>query len=358
MSSSPPKRHPAKAPASAVGAPRKGAAEAAAKPVAPVPKPSATASPPPPPPKGGPAGQRRRALRLPPAGRRIGSVPLFWTACAISGLLHLGLLIVPIVAPHLKSSPFRDRGLEVVLVNAKHAHAPRDPQVLAQANLDGGGNTAQKVTPSTPLPPQEQTREGDTLLEAKRRVEQLEAQQRQLLTQSKTLRAARVDVAKPEESTEKPQQSGLELADSARAMARQQAVVDKALREYAERPRKMFVSPRAAEYRFAQYVEDWRQKVERIGTLNFPKDRNGNRLYGSVGVYIEIYQDGSLYIAPEVRQSSGNPDLDHAALRIVQLASPFAPFPAEIRKDAQVLQIYRRWNFEKGDTVTTVGREQ
>ncbi len=299
----------------------------------------------------------RRLPRLPPASRRIGSVSLFWSACAISALLHLVLLAVSIKAPEKKPNPYRDRGLEVVLVNAKHAHAPRDPQVLAQANLDGGGNTAQKAIATTPLPPQDQTREGETLFDAKHRVEQLETQQRQLLTQSKTLHAAHVASAKPEEAAEKPQPTGLDLVDSARAMARQEAVVDKALREYAERPRKMFVSPRAAEYRFAQYVEDWRQKVERVGTLNFPKDKNSGRLYGSVGVYIEIYQDGSLYLPPEIRQSSGKPELDRAALRIVQLASPFAPFPADIRKDAQVLQIYRRWNFEQGDTVTTVGRE-
>ncbi len=309
--------------------------------------------------QGNPGGGDARTERLPPPGRRIGSVVLFWSAWAISGLLHLGMLVVPIVAPDQKAKPFRDNALEVVLVNAKHARAPEKPQVLAQANLDGGGNTEQKAVPTTPLPPQEQIRVGDSLVEAKRRVEQLERQQRELLTQSQTLRAAKVDQARPDESpTEKPEAAGRDLAESALAMARQQAVVDRGLREYAERPRKMFVSPRAAEYRFAQYVEDWRQKVERVGTLNFPKDRYGNRIYGTVGVYIEIYQDGSLYIPPEIRQSSGNADLDRAALRIVQLASPFAPFPADIRKDAQVLQIYRRWNFEKGDTLTTVGREQ
>jgi protein TonB len=297
-------------------------------------------------------------LKLPSPGRRIGSPDLFWTACVFSLLLHVFLLFVPIVAPESKSKPNRDRGLDVVLVNAKHARAPKDPQVLAQANLDGGGNVDQDRKPTTPLPPQEQATEGAALLEAKRRVEQLEARQRELLVQSQALHAAQVEQGKKEEAAEPEPVHGLDLLDSARAMARQQAIVDKALDDYAKRPRKMFIAPRAAEYRFAQYVEDWRHKVERIGTLNFPKAADGSRLYGSVGIYLEIYQDGTLYIEPEIRQSSGNAELDRAALRILHLAAPFAPFPPEIRKDAQVLQIYRRWNFEKGETLTSVGQNK
>ncbi len=297
-----------------------------------------------------PAPAKRRRLRLPPATRRIGSENIFWGAVALSIVLHAVLLALQFSMPDSKMNRQRDKGLDIVLVNAKHAHAPKDAQALAQANLDGGGNSKTKALPTTPLPPQDQTRDGESLMEAQRRIEQLEAQQRELLKQSKSLKQSQIDLAKPQQNPEPPKVAGFDLVEHARAIARQEAVIDKSLQEYAQRPRKAFVGARTTEYRFAQYVEDWRQKIERVGTLNFPRDRNG-KIYGSLLIAVEIKADGSIASA-EVRRSSGNQVLDDAAMRILQLASPFAPFPANIRKDVDVLVIARTWNFSKeGDAL-------
>ncbi len=296
-----------------------------------------------------PANAKRR-LRLPPATRRIGSENIFWGAVAVSIVLHAALLALQFSMPDNKVNRQRDKGLDIVLVNAKHAHAPKDAQALAQANLDGGGNSKTKALATTPLPPQDQTREGESLMEAQRRIEQLEAQQRELLKQSKRLEQSQMDLAKPQQNPEPPQVAGFDLIEHARAIARQEAVIEKNLQEYAQRPRKAFIGVRTTEYRFAQYVEDWRQKIERVGTLNFPRDRNG-KIYGSLLIAVEIKSDGSIASA-EVRRSSGNQVLDDAAMRILQLASPFAPFPQNIRKDVDVLVIVRTWNFSKeGDAL-------
>jgi protein TonB len=121
--------------------------------------------------------------------------------------------------------------------------------------------------------------------------------------------------------------------------------------DYNKRPRKMFVGVRATEYRFAQYVDDWRQKVERFGNLNYPDTARG-KVYGSLRMSVSINPDGSL-AAVEIERSSGHKLLDAAAERIVRMAAPYARFPDNIRRDVDVLVITRTWHFEQGDRIMT-----
>ncbi|WP_341677427.1 TonB family protein [Niveibacterium sp. SC-1] len=315
------------------------------KPVAPKP---AAAKPPAPKPAEATPGKKRR-LRLPPPGRRIGSENVLWTAVAVSILAHAVALALHFVLPGNNGKRQNDKGLEVVLVNSKHAHAPRDAQVLAQANLDAGGNTVEKLKASTPLPPQDVEREGDALVQQQKRVQELEARQRELLTQSKKPRPANTAPTQKEATEEQAEVQGTDLVENARAIARQEAIIDKQLREYNQRPRKSFVGTRAAEYRFARYVEDWRQKIERVGTLNFPRSSRG-KVYGSLLLTVEIRADGSVETV-DVKRSSGHRELDEAAIRIVRLAEPYAAFPPDIRKDTDILSITRTWTFTGAETL-------
>ena len=281
--------------------------------------------------------------------RRVGG-PLLVAAFAISLVLHGLLLLIQFRLPD--SKPVRDKGLEVVLVNTRHAKAPEKPDVLAQANVDGGGNTEQNVRPSTPLPPQPTRRDGDALIEAKRRTPEPVRDQKQVITRDKApakVAAAPKKVEQPVPQAEPPQVSGLDLLDSAAAVARLEAQVDRDLQELAKRPRKKFIGARAQEYRFAQYVEDWRQKVERVGTLNYPDAARG-KLYGSLLLSVSIRADGSVDKVG-VQRSSGHKVLDEAAVRIVKMAAPYAPFPPDIRKDYDIIEITRTWKFERSDRV-------
>ena len=291
------------------------------------------------------AGSRTWVGRL----RRFGG-PLLVAAFAISLTLHGLLLLIQFRLPD--SKPVRDKGLEVVLVNTRHAKAPDKPDVLAQANVDGGGNTEQNVRPSTPLPPQPTRRDGDALIEAKRRTPEPVRDQKQVITRDKApakVAAAPKKVEQPVPQAEPPQVSGLDLLDSAAAVARLEAQVDRDLQELAKRPRKKFIGARAQEYRFAQYVEDWRQKVERVGTLNYPDAARG-KLYGSLLLSVSIRADGSVDKVG-VQRSSGHKVLDEAAVRIVKMAAPYAPFPPDIRKDYDIIEITRTWKFERSDRV-------
>jgi protein TonB len=249
--------------------------------------------------------------------------------------------------------PQPEARLEVVLVNAKTRERPSRPDVLAQANLDRGGNVDERRHRKTPLPVTEPRRPGKDLADAQRRVRELEARQQELLAQARES-AARVrpqppSVEKPEPAP--PQPSGRDLADLSLAALRLQAQIARQLDEYQKRPRKKFIGANAAEYRFAQYEEDWRAKVERMGTLNYPAEARG-RIYGNLRLTVTLRPDGSV-AAIELDRSSGLKVLDAAAFKIVRMASPYAPFPPDIRRDTDLLVITRTWFFGQGDKLWT-----
>lgn len=146
-----------------------------------------------------------------------------------------------------------------------------------------------------------------------------------------------------------PAASGFDLMNSIATIARLEAQIDRRLDEYAKRPRKAQIGARAKEHRFAQYVEDWRQKVERIGTLNYPEEARG-RIYGSLVMTVAIRADGTVERI-EVDRSSGYPVLDAAAVSIVRLAAPYSPFPPDIRVDTDIVEITRTWTFTNANQV-------
>src|SRR5207253_2582145 len=148
-----------------------------------------------------------------------------------------------------------------------------------------------------------------------------------------------------------PQPTGRDLADLALAAMRLQAQIDKQIDDYQKRPRKKFIGANAAEYRFAQYEEEWRAKVERVGTVNYPAEARG-KLYGNLRMTVTIRPDGSVD-SVELDRSSGLKVLDAAAFRIVRMAAPYATFPGSIDRDTDLLVITRTWFFSQGDKIWT-----
>jgi protein TonB len=277
------------------------------------------------------------------------SPALVW-GLGISVAVHALLLAVKFVDPERIKLPPLPQPLEVVLVNSKTKSKPVAPDVMAQANLDGGGNTDENRRAKSPLPAMRETDKGEDLRRAQKRVQELEAQQRQLLAKAQAEKPAPAPPtaeAKPEPVVEQPRPSGAELANMALAMARLEAQIARQTDEYNKRPRKAFVGARATEHRLAQYVEDWRIKVERIGNLNYPIEARG-RIYGSLQVMVAIRPDGSIDHM-QVTRPSGYPVLDRAAEKILNLAAPFAPFSSEILKDYNMIVITRTWTFAPGD---------
>ncbi|MDO9242901.1 MAG: TonB family protein [Rhodocyclaceae bacterium] len=275
----------------------------------------------------------------------LAALPTLTLAFGVSIALHSVVLSIHFKSPQALDQA-REQALDVILVNARHAAKPTQAQAKAQANLDGGGNTEELRRAKTPLPPTQQEQAGDDLTSAQARVVQMEARQRELLTQTQPARTAQVDADRlpPAPGNEI---SGRDLATRALALARLEGEIARNIEEYNQRPKRRFLGARVAEYRFAQYVEDWRQKVERVGNLNYPDSAKG-KLYGSLVLTVAIKQDGELERV-EINRSSGHPVLDEAARRIVRLAAPYAVFPEAVRRDTDILEITRTWSFTGAD---------
>jgi protein TonB len=267
----------------------------------------------------------------------------FTIALIASLLLHALALSIRFRFPELDLSRSRDSQLEIVLVNSKSATRPAEPQARAQANLDGGGNTDENRIAKTPLPPQRHHSDGDELVAAQRKVQELEAKQQALLTQVEQAKSVPSQDERTTPEEPEPPQPGTDLAQTAIAMARMEAQIARQIEEYNKRPRKKFVGARTTEAVEAQYVEDWRQKVERVGNLNYPEAAKG-RLYGSLVLSVAIRADGEVD-SIEVSRPSGHRVLDDAARRIVEMAGPFGSFPPRLRQNVDILVITRTWSF-------------
>jgi protein TonB len=267
-------------------------------------------------------------------------------------LLHAILLSLHFKFPGELRWRTSNQALDVILVNASTRQRPARSDALAQANLDGGGVEDERRA-RTPLPVIDPRRPGHDLAQSERRVRELEAMQRKLLAQSRERApgiAAGEERHAPAEAPAPPQ-AGRDAVELSLAAMRLQAEIARNLEAYQKRPRKKFLGASAVEYRFAQYEEDWRRKIERIGTINYPPAARG-KLYGNLRMTVTLRADGNV-AAVELDRSSGLKVLDDAAFRIVRMASPYAAFPPEIRRDTDLLVITRTWFFGRGDQLWT-----
>jgi protein TonB len=138
--------------------------------------------------------------------------------------------------------------------------------------------------------------------------------------------------------------AGQILASRDREIAQLTARIEDSARDYLMQPRRRAISASTREYKYASYLEAWRRKVERIGNLNYPEEAKRLGLHGSLILRVSVRADGTVEDVRIVR-SSGFDVLDQAAVRIVKLAAPYAPFPPDIRADTDILDITRTWQF-------------
>lgn len=270
----------------------------------------------------------------------------------ISITLHfMAVFGVTFKAPEMKKSAAAT-SLEVVLVNSKSASPPVTADALAQANLDGGGNTDAERQAKSPLPVLDRPQQESEAAQKQRQVSQLEQQARLLMTQVKSTRHVEPipAVAKPSEAP--AEKTGSDLAMRSLEAARLEAQISREWEAYQKKPKRNFVGARTQEYRFARYAEDWRAKVEKVGNLNYPEEAKRQKIYGSLRLIVNIKADGSVEKI-EIERSSGHKVLDEAAVRIVKLAAPYAAFPDDIRKDTDILGIVRTWTFTRADELGT-----
>jgi protein TonB len=265
-------------------------------------------------------------------------------AMIFSVALHaFALFGVSLVLPDPNKSAAIMQPLHVVLVNSKSKSKPVKADALAQANLDGGGNTAEDRQAKSMLPNIGEDSQ-ITPEQSARQVAHLEEESRRMLTRLKS--SYKLALPQPQKQTDTA--SAEDMVQRSLEIARLEAQISKNNDYYQKMPRRKFIGARTQEYRFAQYIEDWRVKVERIGNLNYPEQARREQLYGKLQLSVSIRADGSVENI-EVSRSSGHRLLDAAAMRIVKLAGPFSPLPPDITKDIDILTITRTWSFTPSD---------
>jgi len=279
--------------------------------------------------------------------------------------------------------------MEIILVQ-QESDPVKDAEILAQADLEGGGDSVEKLSPATPLPPpfpdqvpeiapppenQEQAPatppvpevvdtitqpepveaieqiavendladeviDHETAEDATEEPQPAEQDTREIVEQPEVAE----NEAVPEEKETPPMPSATTLLTNSFKIASLSAEIRRKLEAKAERPRRKFISASTREYKYAAYMEAWRAKVERVGNLNYPDEARRKNLTGSLILDVALNADGSVNQIT-IRRSSGSKILDDAAIRIVELSSPFAPFPDHIREETDILHITRTWQF-------------
>ena len=277
----------------------------------------------------------------------------FRLALCISILIHLAILLMRIASPAPLAIRQTDIPLEVELVNARSVQPPQKAEVLAQANLNGGGDHDQGRA-TTPLPATLDSHAGDLVQHLQKRAAELVQEQQRLLTQnglSYLLNKKYQEKVKPNASSV----NGKDTHNSDLMRQRLEAEIARDQQLIAKRPRRAQITASSAMgVDFAQYYDKVRRKIEHYGTLNFP-NVDGKPLYGSLVLTLSIRQDGRLgyirdgyHITDVVLQrSSGNQLLDREAMAIARAAAPFGPFTPEMVARYEILDIIYTFQFTR-----------
>ena len=272
--------------------------------------------------------------------------PLQW-ALLVSLVFHGALLTLRFVDPDRFNRVFRDTPLEVILVNARSTEPPTKAQAIAQANLAGGGNV-EKGRAQSPLPAHATAEIGDAPEDAKRRIEQLQEQQQQLLAQIRR-ELALLATPDPQRDAGRPQDRDQE--ERKRQLLRLLAEIEKRINDENARPKKRYISPATQEEVYALYYDALKQRIEERGTRDFPEFQ-GRKLYGELTMNVTVDAQGRVVEADIVRTSRSRV-LDQRALAIVRAASPFGPFTPAMRRQADQIVITSRFRFTREDGFET-----
>ncbi|MBI3575577.1 MAG: energy transducer TonB [Gammaproteobacteria bacterium] len=268
-----------------------------------------------------------------------------------SALIHLLVILgVGFTLPRLRSHEGLPT-LEITLVQTHTAKAPLDPDFLAQAHQDGGGDSPKRDIARSPLPARElgeQRLRLPTLTPAPQPEVTARRDTPDLFSQDAKTKIARPEPQPPRKVLQQTQPNPGLVARARRDAERAQlnAEISREWQTFQGRPRHKYVNARTQEYRYALYMDAWRAKVERIGNLNYPEEAKRRHLTGSLVLDVALKADGTV-ASISVLRSSGQKLLDDAAMRIVELASPFAPFTPEMRTETDILHITRTWKFNE-----------
>ncbi|WP_415890014.1 TonB family protein [Neptuniibacter sp. SY11_33] len=259
--------------------------------------------------------------------------------------------------------------IEITLAQYQQETAPKQADFIAQANQEGSGTSQDKLLPSTPqkaefrdnkprqataiaqaiepTPPKPEPSAAAVKAKTKSDNSTAKKTKQKVVTTKQNTKKVATKAAKQQQKAPSGGSPGTSLLARSLEMASLQAEIDAHREMRAKQPRiKRLTSASTKKREDALYLHNWRKKIENIGNLNYPEEARRNKMYGSLRLLVSIKPDGSVKTI-DILESSGKPILDDAAIQIVRLAAPFQPFPVEMRKSTDILEIIRTWKFEK-----------
>ena len=263
----------------------------------------------------------------------------------LAALIH-GILIIGVTFNAALSDQYAEAiSLEVTIVADpdQQIDRPDRAEYLAQASQQGGGNTTEQVRPSAPEQSQSPIdnvgqEDGDSFLDTTTHQDAADelvasAQEQEL----KIADAPRED-PRPDGNTALALRSG---SDVTLPLPRDDRAT---LKIHDDDPRQLVISADTREAKIAGYLDSWKRRIEAVGDEYFPELGDLDGLTGSPTLEVSIYATGEL-AEVIMRKSSGSAILDQAALDILRRASPFDPFPTDVRKDYDSLRFAYKWLF-------------
>ena len=268
-------------------------------------------------------------------------------ATLVLSLLVHGMVVLGVGFALNEAAPIMPT-LDVILTEASTVLTPEQADFLAQASNRGGGEHDEARRPRDRQAgklPQVEAGVAPVPLEAQSPAPSPPPQDR-VVTSTRGAEPVPQAEATPPVDTPRPLPPGERNIDRELAMARLAAEIHRDQERYARRPNRKFVSASTREHEYASWLRAWVDRVERIGNLNYPDEARRRRLSGQVVISVAIRRDGSVERA-EVVDSSGQPLLDQAALRIVRLAEPYPALPVTA-ENVDILHVTRTWQFLAG----------
>lgn len=272
--------------------------------------------------------------------------PGFWTRLKepvtqgiVYSLAFHGILMTVHFAPPtpLTLKPMDSR-LEVILVNAESKAKPVSPEVVAQVNMEAGGDR-DKGRATSPLQAETRIENGQDIVRKKRKVADLEAMQRQLMAMARSP----TTFVESQDTKKKSKESGADSEDIQFVIARLQAQIAKNISDYNKRPKRLTYGVNAVGENYARYVTDWAARIEEIGTERYPRSARG-KFYDSLVIMVEILKDGHVGDI-HIKRKSKYPVLNKVIKAIVLAGAPYEPFTKEMAAQGDILQIVRTWTF-------------
>ena len=274
----------------------------------------------------------------------------------LAGLLHGVILLgVTFTAGDILPGP-ESTSLEVVLLTNEYEKraVPNNTELLAQQSMAGAGNTTDPMRLQTALSQTldtgrvglEQT--GD---ETPQNLEQNELAERPTIVAE----SIQSQLSIPEKSNELEQN----MQRQQQTFAGESSAIEIINKPEAEtlisdsQPRELIISANTREARIAAYLSKWKNRIERVGTLNYPNAASAAGSTSFPTLEVAINADGDIRDVV-IRSSSGVQSLDRAAIKIVTMAAPFDPFPEFLRSEYDVLRFAYEWRFTEGQISSTI----